>query len=84
MKEKLAIFIDTEIKSGGAYQELLYMIDKIVELNRDNLEIVIISIFPNSELQFKNSHYKVHHLSMNFLERHLAFLRNHNPSNCRL
>jgi len=84
MKEKLAIFVDTEIKSGGAYQELLYMIDKIVELNKDNLEIVIISIFPNPELKFKNKYYKVYHLSMNFFERHLAFLRNHNPSIRRL
>ena len=84
MKEKLAIFVDTEIESGGAYQELLYMIDRIVGLNKDNLEIVIISIFPNSKLHFKKNNYKIYHLSMNFFERHLAFLRNHNPSIRRL
>tara|TARA_B110000259_G_scaffold182897_1_gene227248 strand:+ start:4627 stop:5853 length:1227 start_codon:yes stop_codon:yes gene_type:complete len=80
MKEKLAIFVDTEITSGGAYQELLYMIDRIVEFNHDNLEIVIISIFPNSKLKFIDKRYKVYNLSMNSFDRYSAFLRNHNPT----
>jgi hypothetical protein len=65
MKEKLAIFVDTEITSGGAYQELLYMIDRIVEFNHDNLEIVIISIFPNSKLKFIDKRYKVYKAKWN-------------------
>ena len=28
MREKLAIFLDTKKHSGGAYQELIYMIDR--------------------------------------------------------
>ena len=78
MKEKLAIFVDTEITSGGAYQELLYMINRIVEFNHDNLEIVIISIFPTSKLKFIDKKYKVYNLSMNSFDRYSAFLRNHN------
>ena len=29
MREKLAIFLDTKKNSGGAYQELIYMNDKL-------------------------------------------------------
>ena len=42
MKERIAIFLDTEKNSGGAYQELVYMIEKINSLNKDEIDIVII------------------------------------------
>ena len=37
MKERVAIFLDTEKKSGGAYQELVYMIEKI--------DVIVLTIF---------------------------------------
>ena len=51
MREKLAIFLDTKKHSGGAYQELIYMIDKLDSLYKDKIEIVVISI-----TKFKNRH----------------------------
>ena len=42
MKQKLAIFLNTDRLSGGAYHELVYMIDKIEKMNNNELEIIII------------------------------------------
>ena len=55
MKERIAIFLDTEKKSGGAYQELVYMIEKIDNLNKNkvdksfNLKKKIINLFKNEK-----------------------------------
>ena len=38
MREKLAFFLDTEKISGGAYHELVYMINKIHEKNEGLIE----------------------------------------------
>ena len=54
MREKLAFFVDTEKLSGGAYHELVYMIDRIHEKHKDKIEIVIISTSKNLEIKFKN------------------------------
>ena len=40
MREKIAIFLDIEKNSGGAYQELVYMLEKISSKFQDNLDIV--------------------------------------------
>ena len=37
IKEKIAIFIDTSENSGGAYQESLYLIENINNLNNFNI-----------------------------------------------
>ena len=53
MKQKLAIFLDTDRLSGGAYHELVYMIDKIEKMNNNELEIIIIYTSKNLEINFK-------------------------------
>jgi len=84
MKERIAIFQDYFPHSGGGYQELLYTIDKIEEFNNNQVEIVIISASPNSELKFNNKSYKTYHIPMNSFERHVCFLRNYSPTVRRL
>tara|TARA_A100001011_G_scaffold386231_1_gene461664 strand:- start:451 stop:1677 length:1227 start_codon:yes stop_codon:yes gene_type:complete len=80
MREKLAFFVDTEKLSGGAYHELVYMIDRIHEKHKDKIEIVIISTSKNLEIKFKNQSFKTYFISMNSFERHIAFLRNYDPT----
>ena len=75
MKERIAIFQDYFPHSGGGYQELLYTIAKIEEFNNNQLEVVIISASPNSELKFNNKSYKIYHIPMNSFERHVCFLK---------
>ena len=41
--KKVAIFIDSRKKSGGAYQELLYTIRNIKKKNKDKIKFVIIA-----------------------------------------
>ena len=84
MKEKLAIFLDTKKHSGGAYQELDYMFDKLSTLFEKNLEIVIISTSPNLKIKSSKNNIKTYHLNMNFFDRHIAFLRNFDPTIRRL
>ena len=80
MREKLAFFLDTEKISGGAYHELVYMMNKIHEQNKDLIEIVIISTSKNFNLKLKKNSLKIYHIDMNALERHIAFLRNYDPT----
>ena len=84
MKEKLAFFLDIEKHSGGTYHELVYMIDKIDQKNKDKFEIVIISTSKNFEVNFNNKSFKTYHINMNFFDRHIAFLRNYDPTIRRL
>ena len=84
MREKLAFFLDTERLSGGAYHELVYMIDRIDEKNKDKIEIIIISTSKDLEIKFKNKSFKNYFISMNSFERHIAFLRNYDPTIRRL
>ena len=84
MKEKLAFFVDTERLSGGAYHELIYMIDRIHEKNKDKIEIIIISTSKNLEIKLKDKIFKTYYISMNSIERHIAFLRNYDPTIRRL
>ena len=51
MKEKIAIFLDTRKNSGGAYQELAYMLEKISSKFQDKLDISIISTSPNLKIE---------------------------------
>ena len=84
MKEKIAIFLDIEKDSGGAYQELVYMLEKISSKFQDNIDISIISTSPNLKIDSDNLNLKIYYLSMNFIERHIAFLRNYDPTIRRL
>ncbi len=84
MREKIAIFLDTKKHSGGAYQELIYMIERLDTLYNGKIEIVIISNSTDLHINIKGKKFTTHYLSMNFLERHIAFLRNYDPSIRRL
>jgi len=79
MKERIAIFLDTKKNSGGAYEELLYMIEKIDRINNNQLDIVIISTSKNVSKVFDKKNFEVHYFSMNTFERYIGFLRNHGP-----
>ena len=79
MKKRIAIFLDAEKNSGGAYQELVYMIEKIDRLNNDQIEIVIISTDSNLKLTLGGKQSKTYYLSMNAFERYVSFLRNYGP-----
>ena len=77
MKERIAVFLDTKKNSGGAYEESLYMIEKIDKINKNELDIVIISTSKEVTQVFKKRNFESHYFSMNTLERYLSFLRNH-------
>ena len=83
-ERKLAIFLDTKKNSGGAYQELIYMIDRLDTLYKGKIEIVIISNSRDLQINIKGKKFTTHFLSMNFFERHIAFLRNYDPTIRRL
>ena len=84
MREKLAIFLDTQKNSGGAYQELIYMIDRLDSLYKGEIEIVIISNSTDLQINIKGKKFTTYYLRMNFFERHIAFLRNYDPTIRRL
>ena len=84
MREKLAIFLDTKKNAGGAFHELIYMIDKLDSLYKDKIEIVVISNSRNLKIDIKGKKFNTYFLSMNFFQRHIAFLRNYDPTIRRL
>ena len=84
MKERIAIFLDTKKNSGGAYEELIYMIEKIDKINNNQLDIVIISTSKNVSRVFDKKNFEMHYFSMNSFERYIGFLRNHGPLARRL
>ncbi len=73
MREKLAIFLDTEKHSGGAYHELAYMLEKLNYLYKNELDIIIISTSPNLKINSNKINLKTHYLKMNFLRGILLF-----------
>ena len=77
IKEKIAIFIDTSENSGGAYQESLYLIENINNLNTDELDIVIVSTSKSLVENFKKNNFQAYYFSMNAFERYVGFLRNY-------
>jgi len=79
MKEKIAIFLDTKKNSGGAYEESLYLIEKINKNNKNKIDIVIISTSKNIIQTFKKKNFESYYFSMNILQRYIGFLRNHGP-----
>ena len=79
MKEKIAIFLDTKKNSGGAYEESLYLIEKINKTNKNKIDIVIISTSKNVIQTFKEKNFESYYFSMNIFQRYIGFLRNHGP-----
>ena len=58
MKERIAVFLDTKKNSGGAYEELLYMVEKIDKINKNELDIVIISTSKEVSQVFKKKNFE--------------------------
>ena len=56
-KKKIAIFIDSRKKSGGAYQEFLYTLKNIKEFNNERYRFVVISA--SKELDFSLDNEKI-------------------------
>ena len=77
MKKNVAIFIDTETNSGGAYEESLYLIKNIKRLNKGKINVIIISTSKSLVKNFQQSEFKSHYFSMNAFERYICFLRNY-------
>ena len=51
--KKIAIFIDSEKRSGGAYQELLYTIKNIKKYNKDDVKFLIICASKKLKLELE-------------------------------
>ena len=77
MKERIAIFIDTKENSGGAYEESLYLIKNIKKLNKNELDILVISTSQNVVQTFNKNNFETYYFSMNAFERYVGFLRNY-------
>ena len=60
------------------------MLEKISSKFQDKLDISIISTSPNLKIESNKLNLKTYYLSMNFFERHIAFLRNYDPTIRRL
>ena len=78
-EKKVAIFIDSKKKSGGAYQEFLYTIKNIKKNNKDKIKFVVISLSKNLDLDLEKEEIELHYFSLNAFERYVAYLRNFSP-----
>ena len=78
-EKKVAIFVDSRKKSGGAYQELLYTIKNIKKENKHKIKFVIIAISKNLDLNLEKENFELYYFSLNPLSRYIAFLRNFSP-----
>ncbi len=77
-EKKVAIFVDTRKKSGGAYQELLYTIKRIKKENKKKIKFVIIATSKNLDLNLEKENFELYYFSLNPLSRYIAYLRNFN------
>jgi hypothetical protein len=76
-KERVAIFLEAPKNSGGAFQELDYMVKKIKKFNKNEIEIVIISTSSKLELNLEEEKLETYYFSMNAVDRFICFLRNY-------
>ena len=65
-KKKIAIFIDSRKKSGGAYQEFLYTLRNIKKGNKQNIKFVIIATSKNLGLELEKENFETYYFSLNF------------------
>ena len=75
-KKKVAIFIDSRKKSGGAYHEFLYTLRNIKKGNKQNIKFVIIATSKNLDLELEKENFETYYFSLNPFFRYVAFLRN--------
>ena len=78
-EKKVAIFVDSRKKSGGAYQELLYTIKRIKKENKNKIKFIIIATSKNLDLNLENENFELYYFSLNPLSRYIAYLRNFSP-----
>ena len=78
MRQKLAFFIETSPSSGGAFTEVIYMIEKINNLLKSEIDITIISSSNEVNLKNLNTNIKILYFKMNFFERQICYLKNFN------
>lgn len=77
MKEKrVAIFVDSRKKSGGAYHELVYTIKKIQELNNNNINFIIVATSKELDLNLEKFNIEICYFSLNPFDRYVAYVRN--------
>ena len=77
MKEKrVAIFVDSRKKSGGAYHELVYTIKKIQELNNNNINFIVVATSKELELNLEKFNIEICYFSLSPFDRYVAHLRN--------
>ena len=77
MRQKIAFFIDTSQTSGGAFSEVIYMLDKLNELGKGKIEIEIITTSKNN-LGILGSEINLKLFKMNIFQRYICYLRNYN------
>ena len=77
MKKHIGIFVDSRRRSGGAYQELLYII-KNFEMHKNDYKVSIIFANQNLDIDIKKFNFDIHYLNMNILDRYISYLRNYN------
>ena len=83
-KKRIAIFIDSQKKSGGVYHEILNTIEKIKKYNSDNLKFSIIVSSKKLDINLEKENIELHYFSMNALERYICYLRNYGTLISRL
>jgi glycosyltransferase involved in cell wall biosynthesis len=77
--KKVAIFVDSRKKSGGAYQELLYTIKRIKKEKPDNIKFVIIATSKKLDLNLDRENFEIYYFSLSSISRYIAYLRNFSP-----
>ena len=77
MNNHIAIFVDSRRRSGGAYQELLYII-KNFEKYQHKFKFSIIFSNKNLDIKTENFKFNIYYLEMNVFERFICFTRNYN------
>ena len=74
--KKIAIFVDSEKRSGGAYQELLYTIKNIKKYNDDDVKFLIICVSKKLKIELEKEHFDLYYFSLNAVQRYICYLRN--------
>ena len=83
-EKRVAIFVDSRKESGGEYQHLLYTIDNIKKNNKQKIKFLIVCLSKNLNLNLQSEDIEIKYFSLNFFQRYICYLRNHNSLFSRL
>ncbi len=83
-EKRVAIFVDSRKESGGEYQHLLYTINNIKKNNKQKIKFLIICLSKNLNLNLQSEDIEIKYFSLNFFQRYICYLRNHNSLFSRL